>query len=246
MGLETHPLERTNLADTIVSNIRQQIATGVLAPGSRLPPEVELAKLYGVGRNTVREAIKALCLIRLLNRSNRGTYVSDDAPLYATNDLVKTLYIGDDGDLSELFEARAILVSEIVQLACVRATTGDIAAIERAIAQMDKASGDADMLQADLDYHHALAEAAHNSPMCHFYLLTNEALARAFKSLVHFYSAEPELVLAAKQVHRLVLDAIQAGDSAAARRSARESIRESAKAYSRMNKAARRSGKDPS
>jgi GntR family transcriptional regulator, transcriptional repressor for pyruvate dehydrogenase complex len=238
VGLETRRLERGNLADAIVSDIRQQISTSALSPGSRLPPEVELAEMYGVGRNTIREAIKALCLMRLLDRSNRGTFVSEDARLYATTDLVQELHDGDHDELTDLFETRAILVGEVVELACARATDPDIAAIEAAIDEMENARNDTDKLQADLDYHRALAKAAHNRVICHFYLLTNEALARAFKSLVQLYSDNPNIVLAGHDVHKLVLNAIRAGDPTAARLAAEESILRSAKAYSHMKQEA--------
>jgi GntR family transcriptional regulator, transcriptional repressor for pyruvate dehydrogenase complex len=134
------------LYEQIVQQIEESILKGALKPGDQLPAERELAQNFGVSRTAVREAVKALREKGLVEAySGRGTF------------------IGQQEGLAHLAELRWILEPEIAALAATRIEEQLLATMREAVATMDRSLQDPEIyIEADLDFHLALAEAAGN------------------------------------------------------------------------------------
>jgi GntR family transcriptional repressor for pyruvate dehydrogenase complex len=161
MSPSPEPLRRANLPIAIAERLRRQIGAGRLQPGAQLPGHRELAAMFSVSVGSVREAISMLASEGLIEtRAGRGTFVSEghdalpatwpDSPL-------------DRSKVEELIEARAVLESQIVAWAAERATDDQIARLREIVKRLEVGAADPDtFLEADLELHIALAEAAGN------------------------------------------------------------------------------------
>jgi len=157
-------IQSSRLYEQIVQQIEESIQKGELAEGSQLPPERDLAKQFGVSRTAVREAIKSLQEKGLLDAfPGRGTFVTKDRSNSLRRSLDQILKGGERDGWNHLVEFREILEPEIAALAALRAGKQDIAALREACDVMDQTGCDPDAyIEADLDFHLALAEAAGN------------------------------------------------------------------------------------
>lgn len=158
------PIQPERLYERIVSQIEQRIVAGELKPGDQLPPENALAQQFGVSRTAVREAIKALREKQLVEvHPGRGTFITNQAPGSMRHSLSLLVKFGSTNGSSDLVEVREMLEPEIAALAASRTTDEDIAAMQEAVDTMDTALDDPDrFVEADLDFHLALAEATQN------------------------------------------------------------------------------------
>src|SRR5947208_12487031 len=107
------------------------IVTGELGPGDRLPKENDLAERLGLSRNSLREAVKALSLIRVLDvRQGDGTYVTSLAPQLLLDALSFVVDFHRDDTVLEFFEVRRILEPAATALAAQRMTDEDVDALQ--------------------------------------------------------------------------------------------------------------------
>ena len=154
----------SRLYEQIVQQIEESILKGTLKTGDQLPAERDLAQRFGVSRTAVREAVKALREKGLVEAySGRGTFITDGTSQAVRQSLDLMVKIGQPEGSQYLAELRAILEPEIAALAAARAQESDMATMREAVAVMDRAGRDPDpYIEADLDFHLALAEAAAN------------------------------------------------------------------------------------
>ncbi len=157
-------IQASRLYEQIVQQIEESILKGELTEGSQLPAERDLAKQFGVSRTAVREAIKALQEKGLVDAfPGRGTFVTNGTSNSMRRSLDRIIKSGDPDGWAYLVEVREILEPEIAALAAIRADDQDLAAMRESIDVMDNAAWDSDaFIEADLDFHLALAEAAAN------------------------------------------------------------------------------------
>jgi GntR family transcriptional regulator, transcriptional repressor for pyruvate dehydrogenase complex len=164
-GNAVYKLIRTSrLYEQIVQQIEESILKGSLKAGDQLPAERELAIRFGVSRTAVREAVKALREKGLVEAySGRGTFITDGTSQAVRQSFDLMVKIGQPEGSTDLAEVRSILEPEIAALAAERAEESDRATLREAVAVMDRSLKDADAyIEADLDFHLALAEAAAN------------------------------------------------------------------------------------
>ncbi len=159
------PVQTERLYEQIVNQIEQRIVAGDLKVGDQLPAEKELAEQFGVSRTAVREAVKALREKRLVEiRPGRGTFITSGAPgssMRYSLDLI--MKFGMVNGAASLVEVREILEPEIAALAATRITEEYIAAMQQAVSTMETALDNVDVfVEADLDFHLALAEGTQN------------------------------------------------------------------------------------
>jgi len=168
METEGFQVERKRLADQVADRLMSMIGNGTLSPGDRVPSEPELMKQFNVGRSSIREAIGALSLVGLLTvRPGQGTHVANFSP----DSRLKSfglLGIGKE-KIRELVEARIELETVIVRLAAVRARAEDRAEIIKKHLAFNSSHNDTvKLIDADLDFHMAIAKACHNSILLKF------------------------------------------------------------------------------
>jgi GntR family transcriptional regulator, transcriptional repressor for pyruvate dehydrogenase complex len=165
------PVKTTRAFEGIADQIRHEMAAGRLRVGDRLPPERELAEQFGVSRNTLREALRSLenaGLLRLQKGAWGGAFVREstgDAVVAGFRDMYQLGAIAPE----HLTEARVMIESIAVRVACERATSRDIAALNANIAAAAKAAagktGFYNQAAIHLDFHRILARATKNPVM---------------------------------------------------------------------------------
>lgn len=199
-------LHRTSAAADAASSIQRMIVDGRLAPGQRLPPERELSELLGISRPTLRETIRSLVGLNILeSRHGAGTFVAalDTATLMEPLRFVMAL---NERTLGELFEARLLLEPALAALAAERATGAQVAA-------MRAAAGGADQLEADVLLHRLIAEAAGNALLAAM-LQSLATLGRSSRSIT---AGRPGVRRSTAQDHEAIVAAIERHDPPAAR-----------------------------
>jgi DNA-binding FadR family transcriptional regulator len=200
------------LSDEVVAQLEGLIAAGEWPVGTKIPAEPDLVAALGVGRNTVREAVRALEHAGLLEaRRGDGTYVR------ATSDLgAALLRRARRTDALHVLAVRASLERDAAAAAAVRRTDADVAAIDAALAARRAAAADrAAFVAADVVFHRAVVAATHNPVLVDLYAGLTEALERTVAQ-VHAHDDDP----AAFPGHEELAAAIAAGDPDAARAAA--------------------------
>jgi GntR family transcriptional regulator, transcriptional repressor for pyruvate dehydrogenase complex len=157
-------VQTSRLYEQIVQQIEESILNGSLKTGEQLPAERELAQQFGVSRTAVREAVKALREKGLVEAfSGRGTFITNGTSQSIRQSLDRMLKIGQPEGSLQLAEVRAILEPGIAALAATRVEASHLATMREAYAVMDSKRDDPEAyIEADLDFHLSLAEAAAN------------------------------------------------------------------------------------
>jgi GntR family transcriptional repressor for pyruvate dehydrogenase complex len=160
---------REQLPERIASRLLSLISERQLRPGDRLPAERELAAAMQVSRPSLREALRALAMVNIVEiRQGSGTYISSLKPELLVEHL-DFVFALDDSTFTELLEARQMLEPSIAAAAAERATEEDLARLRACIEQAAAAVDDPEaFLEADLDLHAAITAAAHNQIMGRF------------------------------------------------------------------------------
>ena len=158
------PIESARLYEQIVEQIEQRILKGELHMGDQLPAERDLCEQFGVSRTAVREAVKALRQKGLLETfPGRGTFITNGTSRAMRHSLNLVVNLGRAHGSDDLVQVRELLEPEIAALGAEHATSEQVAAMDQAILAMDAALDDAErFIEADLDFHLALAEATRN------------------------------------------------------------------------------------
>jgi DNA-binding FadR family transcriptional regulator len=154
------------LTDQAITKIKDLIVAGEFAPGARLPREKELAERLGLSRNSLREAVRALSLIGVLEaRQGDGTYVTSLEPDLL---LAGTLFVSDlltGPTLRELYEVRRILEPAATRMAAPRLTDADFDELEASLGRMDAAETTQAFIDADVDFHRVIVGACGNATL---------------------------------------------------------------------------------
>lgn len=208
-------IQASRLYEQIVQQIEESIRKRELSEGSQLPAERDLARQFGVSRTAVREAIKALQEKGLVDAfPGRGTFVTNGTSNSMRRSLDRIIKSGDPDGWAYLVEIREILEPEIAALAALRTDDQDLAAMEEAVEVMDNAARDSDaFIEADLDFHLALAEAAAN-PIVLSLIDSIVGLLREQRLLTFRVEGGPER---GQHHHKRILEAVQRHDSQGAR-----------------------------
>jgi GntR family transcriptional regulator, transcriptional repressor for pyruvate dehydrogenase complex len=222
-GSAVYKLVRTSrLYEQIVQQIEESIVKGTLKAGDQLPAERELAQRFGVSRTAVREAVKALREKGLVEAySGRGTFITDGTTQAVRQSLDLMVKIGQPEGSTYLAEVRAILEPEIAALAATRVQEAELVTMREAVAVMDKAGKDPDAyIEADLDFHLALAEGASN-PLILSLLDSIVGLLREQRLRIFRVPGGPER---GQVHHKRILDAVERRDAEKAREAMREHL----------------------
>lgn len=207
------PVRRSRLYQDIVRQIQDLIADRHLQPGDRLPGERELAEAFSVSRQSVREALRVLDYIRVVEvRPGEGTFVATTPPTPLDPSVYSLL--SERTFLMDLLEARRILEDGIVHLAARRATRDDVEALESFLTarEAELAAGKHDVA-SDLAFHAMLADATGNPVLLSAMRHLNEMWLQA-REKTGRRDTSPRKAL---QFHRRILTAVRRRQPAAAR-----------------------------
>jgi len=155
-------LDRSRVADRIADDLRTRIARGELAHGSKLPAERALADRYGVSAATIREAIRALTTIGLLQtRHGSGSYVSADEDTLIAMSLGTAIQLRDSG-IPEILGILGVLNGHAATLAVTNATASELDEIDQALDQLDRATTVDELAEGLKRFLDRLAVASHH------------------------------------------------------------------------------------
>lgn len=213
-------IKKQSVSDQVFEQIKQQIISGQWAPGDKIPGELELAKMFGVSRVSVREAIHRLVGMGVLYvRRGEGTFVSEIVPEDYFNTLLPILMV-ERSNLIEMLEFRSILEVESIKLACRRADKNDIERLQKSVSNMRKNRGDNRKFAAeDLNFHLALAIATHNAVIVKVNAIIHDMLKTAMEKVVELTGFDKGIYY-----HEKILEALKNRDENAAVALMREHI----------------------
>ncbi|MEV4512337.1 FCD domain-containing protein [Dactylosporangium sp. NPDC049525] len=198
------------LATQVAAQFRALIAAGDWPVGTRIPPEHRLTEELGVSRNTVREALSALVHLGLLEaRPGDGTYVRADSELQVS--LSRRVAAADPDDA---FEVRALLEHRGSRRAATHATAEDVARLRELLEQRDAARAADDLrafVEADFAFHRAVVIAGGNPLLAELYQHLGPVITQTITDTAALHEDR-----AVHDLHHRLVDAIAAGDPAAA------------------------------
>jgi len=218
--LSIKPIKPKNISNEVMEQIKAHIISGEWSPGSKIPGEIELTKLFGVSRVSVRNAIQQLVGMGVLCiRRGDGTYVTEMLPQQYFNSLLPMLMI-ESPELSELLEFRAIIEIESARLAASRADEQDITRMQEILKKMQEKSGDyKEFSQEDLNFHTAIALATHNRVLVKVNAVLHDMLQSAMDEVINIMGFQGGL-----HYHDQLLNTIKNRDEAASMKVMREHI----------------------
>jgi GntR family transcriptional regulator, transcriptional repressor for pyruvate dehydrogenase complex len=233
------PIVRTSVTELIIPRLTGYILDAGLRPGDKLPTERVLMEELGVGRSSLREAIRTLSALGVVRvASGEGMFVGDGRTIL-TQPISWRLLMGDDSS-SEVVEARRLIEVELAGYCAQRASAEEVAEIERHLTTMRETRGDPERFtDADAEFHYAIARAARNRVLFQVLeTLHNVVRVWIYRNFVEF----SDETMQSYQQHVPVFEAIRDGDADAARRAMGAHIDN---ATSRLRVTIERDGKVP-
>jgi GntR family transcriptional repressor for pyruvate dehydrogenase complex len=209
--------------DVVIDAIKRMLRDGTLHAGSRLPIERELAATLGVSRGSLREAIRALAALGVLEaRQGDGTYVTSLDPAKLLSPIGFFAELHEPSSALELLAVRRVLEVESVSLATTRLTSAQLDELEAILASVDQMLSEPDTvdaeaeatIDADAAFHRAIAGASGNSALS---ALIENLMSRTLRARLWRAITERDSVREAHSEHRAILRALVARDADRAR-----------------------------
>jgi GntR family transcriptional repressor for pyruvate dehydrogenase complex len=209
------PVRSTRVYLEIVRQIRGLIGDGHLKSGDRLPPERDLAERFRVSRTSVREALRTLESLGLIEiRAGEGAFVREIS-VEALIEPLALVILTQREVISELYEARRLLEPPIAGLAALRATGEEVGEMARILdEQAREVAARRTGLAQDAAFHTAIAHSSHNRAITRIVTALMDVLRETREESLHT-PGRPER---SHEDHRRILAAIQARDAAGAHR----------------------------
>ena len=194
------------VTDQAILSIRGMIVSGDLAPGDRIPSEKELSVRLGLSRNSLREAVKALELIRVLDvRQGDGTYVTSLEPRLLLEAMSFVVDLHQDQSVLQMFEVRLVLEPFAATRAAEIITDEQLAALRAMLDDVDESTDVEQLVAHDMEFHRLIAEASGNSYLSSLLdaLSSSTVRARVWRGITQERSVARTLA-----EHRAILDAL--------------------------------------
>jgi DNA-binding FadR family transcriptional regulator len=205
--------------DQVAKSLGSEILAGVYPPGSKIPGEAEILSRFGISRTVLREVLKTLTAKGLIVSKTRvGTTVLDSSHWNFFDADVLSWKVGHGFDPAfqrDLTEVRLAVEPMAAALAAGRRTADELAELRRCIEAMRGASTSArHYAEADLDFHRAVGRASGNALMSSVSTVVETALVASFTLSSPLRNADEHA--SSVRDHERIVDAIEAGDGAAA------------------------------
>lgn len=203
------------VTDEAIEKIKGMIVSGALRPGDRLPRESELAAGLGLSRNSLREAVRALALMRILDvRQGDGTYVSSLDPQLLLEALGFVVDFHRDDTVLEFLAVRRILEPAATAMAAGRLAERELDALEEQLDRLGPEPSVEQLVACDLEFHRGIVRGAGNSVLCSLLdgLSGPTTRARVWRGLT-----QHDAVATTLREHRAILAALRERDAEAAR-----------------------------
>jgi GntR family transcriptional repressor for pyruvate dehydrogenase complex len=207
--MSTETTERAT--DVAIAKIKDLISSGEFTAGARLPTERELTQRFGVSRSSLREAVRALALVGVLeSRVGDGTYVTTLEPELLLTGIGFVSDLASGPSLIEIHAVRRLLEPEATRMATPRLTEEDFARLEECLKQMEAAQGVPAFIEADAAFHRVILDACGNAALASLIqnLSSGTLRARLWQSLI-----ERSATAATLASHRAIYNALVARDA---------------------------------
>jgi len=201
------PVSRTTLSEQVAVQVVRMIAAGKWKPGEKLPSELDLCQAFNIGRSTLREALKSLAFVGMVRmRAGEGTFVADGPSKLMDRMLTRGL-LHTEKDVSDLWETRMVLETELAALCAQRATDEDLASLDRLVSEMQRsvARGGEGFQELDVEFHLTIATCSKNQVLAQL-LRTIRDLVQELIIKTQQIPGAPELAYAQ---HRAILEALK-------------------------------------
>ncbi|MEU8651182.1 FadR/GntR family transcriptional regulator [Streptomyces sp. NPDC048737] len=202
------------VTDEAIEKIKGMIVSGALRPGDRLPKESELAAELGLSRNSLREAVRALSLIRILDvRQGDGTYVTSLDPQLLLEALSFVVDFHRDDTVLEFLAVRRILEPAATAMAALRISDQQLDSLEARLGGLGATPSVAELVACDVEFHRGIVRGAGNSVLCSLLdgLSGPTTRARIWRGLT-----QEDAVAGTLREHRAILSALRDRDAEAA------------------------------
>jgi len=194
------------IGDVVIENIKAMILDGRLKPGDRLPSEKEFAESLGVSRLSLREAVRALAMTRILDvRHGDGTYVTSLTPDVLLETLGFIIDFHQDASILDLFEVRRALEPLAAEKAALLMSKQDSAALVELVEQLDSQMPVDEVVVNDLEFHHRIAKASGNAVLCAF---IDSVAGRTQRARIWRGVTQPDAVAQTRREHMAIANAI--------------------------------------
>jgi len=230
------PVSRVTLGEQVAAQIAEQISEGVWKPGDRLPAEGELCGIMRIGRSTLREALKSLAYVGLVQmRPGEGTYVLD-----STQMLVDRIRAGGilktEKELEDVSEARLIMETELAAMAAERHEPSDLEKLEEILKEMKRCVNDAggEYAELDVEFHLAIAKSSKNQLLYELLVPIRNVL----QDFIAKSQALPGIKQNAHEHHARIVAALRQRNPEKARREMRAHLQTCEKAFTLLERIA--------
>jgi len=205
------PAKRITLSEDICQQLVNLIVSGELLPGSKLPSERELMEMFSVGRSSVRESLRALTLVGLVEtKQGYGAVVAENSSDYLNKSITWASLAGLHTNL-EIVEAREVIETGVIQLVASCATSDDIELLEQQLANMEANLSDIPTFaKLDVSFHTTLAEISSNRILLQFIVNLRGLL---HQNILEDLKENIEMAQLSLNQHRKIVEAIKKGDA---------------------------------
>lgn len=210
-------IKKKSLSEEVADKIRRLIENGKLKKGEKLPVEPELSEMFGVGRSSIREATKLLASRGYLSiEQGRGTFVKDTLP-----EPESWRQVLQHSDIKDLRETRDLFDNAFAQLAARRCTEADLSEIKRWLDERGKTAKENNLqgcIEADVQFHLAIAKATHNHILIEIYKSIAEHQINSWQLLYE----DTSRLCNSQQRHVQLFEDIKQGDTESVERSMKD------------------------
>lgn len=155
------------VTDAAIDKIKQMITSGELAPGDRLPKEADLAERLGLSRNSLREAVRALALINVLDvRQGDGTYVTSLQPHLLLEAMSFVVDFHRDDTVLQFLEVRRVLEPAATAMAAMNMSDEDVKELRAILDALPGEPSVEELVANDLRFHQHIAAGSGNPVLC--------------------------------------------------------------------------------
>ncbi len=209
----TRPIEGEKGYGKVFAFLRERLISGALKPGDRLIPERELASQLGVSRPLVREALRALAMLGIVEIRDRIGTVVTRPDISVLNDFF-TFALAQQADmLDDVMQARIAIECQAIRLACEQASIADFERLQRALTKITETIDEADAGgMADFEFHRAIVHASRSETLLVLHNAMAGLLAYAHRSRRELVQAFPSMKAYLIDDHRRIFDAVVGRD----------------------------------
>jgi GntR family transcriptional repressor for pyruvate dehydrogenase complex len=198
-----------------IEKVKEMILSGELHPGDKLPRENELAERLGVSRSSLREAVRALAALNVIEaRQGDGTYVTSLTPEVLLEVIGFGIDLVRDPSLLDVFQVRRFLETAATAAAAVSITDDELASLRDCMARMDRAESVEELVHVDEEFHHIVVGATGNAFLL---ALMDNLSSRTLRARLWRGVMERGVVERTKHWHHAILEGLEARDPELAR-----------------------------